>query len=77
MAAYSLNCDLVAHNVKAGVDMAVVRQLLMYMAKVGVRVFVYQCSFLFHHRYQTTDECPRRVICIEFSFFLRTCTGKL
>ena len=65
MAAYSLNCDLVAHNVKAGVDMAVVRQLLMYMAKVGVRAFVYQCSFLFHHRYKT-DECPRRVICIEF-----------
>ena len=76
MAAYSLNRDLVAHNVKAGVDMAIVRKLLVYMAKVRVSVFVYQCSFLFQHRHRTTDECPHRVICIEVSFFLQTCTDR-
>ena len=42
MAAYSLNRELVAVNMKAGVDMAAVRQLLAYMAKVRGQCDWYQ-----------------------------------
>ena len=37
MAAYSLNRDLVSLNAQAGVNMAAIRQLLAYMAKVRSR----------------------------------------
>lgn len=49
MAAYCLNRNLVALNAKAGVDMAAVRQLLAYVAKVRGERGWYQWYSLNNH----------------------------